>query len=147
MEIGPESDYKQPKWLPKRDQDKRLEARSSGEFLGVNISNEGSKPGILSRIAQTTAAFSRLKIIWRDRNISLASYLLLKLRWCGRSSYPPSFMLLELDLDSRTREKDPSPWDEMLYIGDFWTFPTKTMWRTRRNPAAARMQLECTMIS
>ena len=37
------------------------------------ISNEGSKPEILSRIAQTTAALSRLKIIWRDKNISLAS--------------------------------------------------------------------------
>ena len=37
------------------------------------ISNEGSKPEILSRIAQTTAALSRLKIIWRDTNISLAS--------------------------------------------------------------------------
>ena len=37
------------------------------------LSNEGSKPDILSRIAQTTAALSRLKIIWRDKNISLAS--------------------------------------------------------------------------
>ena len=34
MEIGPDdkSDDKQPKWLPKRDQDKRSEARSSGEL-------------------------------------------------------------------------------------------------------------------
>ena len=31
------------------------------------ISNEGSKPEILSRTAQTTAALSRLKIIWRDK--------------------------------------------------------------------------------
>ena len=37
------------------------------------ISNEGSKPEILSRTAQTIAALSRLKIIWRDKNISLAS--------------------------------------------------------------------------
>ena len=48
------------------------QARRSGE-LGAIISNEGSKPKILSRIAQTTAALSRLKIIWRDTNISLAS--------------------------------------------------------------------------
>ena len=34
---------------------------------------------ILSRIAQTTAALSRLKIIWRDKNISLASKV--KLMW------------------------------------------------------------------
>ena len=43
------------------------------KYLGVIICNEGSKPKILSRIAQTTAALSRLKIIWRDKNISLAS--------------------------------------------------------------------------
>ena len=30
-------------------------------------------PEILSRIAETTAALSRLMIIWRDKNISLAS--------------------------------------------------------------------------
>ena len=43
------------------------------KYLGAIISNEGSKPKILSRTAQTTAALSRLKIIWRDKNISLAS--------------------------------------------------------------------------
>ena len=50
---------KQPKWLPKRDQDKRSEARRSGNFkyLGAIISNEGSKPEILSRITQTIAPF------------------------------------------------------------------------------------------
>ena len=42
-------------------------------YLGSIISNEGSKPEILSRIAQTTAALSRLKIVWRGKNISLAS--------------------------------------------------------------------------
>ena len=68
------SDDKQPKWLPTRDQDKRSEARRSGEFqVGEIISNEGSKPEILSRIVQTAAALSRLKFTWRDKNISLAS--------------------------------------------------------------------------
>ena len=43
------------------------------KYLRAIISNEGSKPKILSRIAQTTAALSRMKIIWRDKNISLAS--------------------------------------------------------------------------
>ena len=72
MEIRQDkSDDKQPKWLPKRDQDKRLEARRSGKW--AVISNEGSKPEILSKIDQTTAALSRLMIIWRDKNISLAS--------------------------------------------------------------------------
>ena len=51
----------------------RLEEVENFKYLGAIISNEGSKPEILSRIAQTTAALSRLKIIWRDKNTSLAS--------------------------------------------------------------------------
>ena len=51
----------------------RLEEVENFTYLGAIISNEGSKLEILSRIAQTTAALSRLKIIRRDKNISLAS--------------------------------------------------------------------------
>ena len=51
----------------------RLEEVENFKYLGAIISIEGSKLEILSRIAQTTAALSRLKIIWRDKNISLAS--------------------------------------------------------------------------
>ena len=51
----------------------RLEEVENFKYLGAIVSNEGSKPEILSRIAQATAALSRLKIIWRDKNISLAS--------------------------------------------------------------------------
>ena len=51
----------------------RLEEVENFKYLGAIISNEGSKPEILSRIAKTTVALSRLKIIWRDKNISLAS--------------------------------------------------------------------------
>ena len=50
-----------------------LEEVENFKYLGAIISNEGSKPEILSRIAQTTAALSRLNFIWRDKNISLAS--------------------------------------------------------------------------
>ena len=51
----------------------RLEAMENVKYLGPVISNGGSKPEILSRIAQTTTALPRLKVIWRDKNISLAS--------------------------------------------------------------------------
>ena len=51
----------------------RLEEVENFKFLGAITFNEGSKPEILSRIAQTTTALSRLKIIWTDKNISLAS--------------------------------------------------------------------------
>ena len=53
--------------------DQRLEEVENFKYLGTIISNEGSKPEILSRVAQTTAVPSRLKIIWRDKNILLAS--------------------------------------------------------------------------
>ena len=39
------------------------------------ITDEGSKPEILSRIAQTTAALTRLKPVWNDRSISLSSLI------------------------------------------------------------------------
>ena len=49
-----------------------LEEVENFKYLGAIIFNEGSKPEILSRIAKTTVALSRLKTIWRDKNISLA---------------------------------------------------------------------------
>ena len=39
------------------------------------MSNEESKPRLLLRIAQTTAAFSSLKVIWKEKNTSLASII------------------------------------------------------------------------
>ena len=51
----------------------KLETVTSFKYLGSVISDEGSKPEILSRIAQTTAALTRLKPVWNERNISLSS--------------------------------------------------------------------------
>ncbi|XP_076445456.1 uncharacterized protein LOC143283171 [Babylonia areolata] len=51
----------------------KLEEVSSFKYLGAIVSDEGSKPEVLSRIAQTTAALSRLKTIWKDKKISLSS--------------------------------------------------------------------------
>ena len=42
-------------------------------YLGAVVSDDGSKPEVLSRIAQATAALTKLKPIWRDNNISLGS--------------------------------------------------------------------------
>ena len=56
-----------------KKKDLRLEEVENFQYLGAIMSNEGSKPESLSRIAQTTAALSRLKIIWRDKNIALDS--------------------------------------------------------------------------
>ena len=50
----------------------RLETVTSFKYQGSVITDEGSKPEILSRIAQTTAALTRLKPVWNDRSISLS---------------------------------------------------------------------------
>ena len=39
----------------------KLETVTSFKYLGLVITDEGSKPEVFSRIAQTTAAFTRLK--------------------------------------------------------------------------------------
>ena len=51
----------------------KLETVTSLKNLGSVITDEGSKPEILSRIAQTTAALTRLKPVWSDKSISLSS--------------------------------------------------------------------------
>ncbi|WP_419613274.1 hypothetical protein, partial [Thiolapillus sp.] len=42
------------------------------KYLGSVIIDKGSKPEILSRIAQTTAALTRLKPVWIDKSTSLS---------------------------------------------------------------------------
>ena len=54
-------------------ENKKLEAVRSLKYLGAIVSDEGSKPEVLSTIAQTTAAVTKLKIIWNDKNITVSS--------------------------------------------------------------------------
>ena len=51
----------------------KLETVASFKYQGSVITDEGSKPEILSRITQTTAALTRLKPVWNDSSISLSS--------------------------------------------------------------------------
>ena len=51
----------------------RLETVTSFKYLGSVVTDEGSKPEILSRISQTAAALTGLKPVWNDRRISLSS--------------------------------------------------------------------------
>ena len=50
----------------------RLETVTSFIYLGSVITDEGSKPEIFSRIAQETAALTRLKPLWNERSISIS---------------------------------------------------------------------------
>ena len=44
---------------------------TSFKYLGSVINAESSKPEILSKMAQTTAALTRQKLVWTDRSLSL----------------------------------------------------------------------------
>ena len=51
----------------------KLGTVTSFKYFGAVVSDDGFKPEVLSRIAQATAALTKLKPIWRDNNISLGS--------------------------------------------------------------------------
>ena len=51
---------------------RKLETVTSFKYLGLVITDEGSKPEILSRVAQATAALTGLKPVWNDRSVSLS---------------------------------------------------------------------------
>ena len=50
----------------------KLDEVDSFKYLGAVVTDQGSKPEVLSRIAQTTS-LARLKTIWSDKHISLSS--------------------------------------------------------------------------
>ena len=51
----------------------KLGTVTSLKYIGTVVSEYGSKLEVLSRIAQATAALTKLKPIWRDNNMSLGS--------------------------------------------------------------------------
>ena len=51
----------------------KIETFTSFKYLGSVLTDESSKPKILSRIVQTTAALTRLKPVWNDMGISVSS--------------------------------------------------------------------------
>ena len=51
----------------------KLETVQSFKYLGSVVTDEGSKQEILSRIAHTIGALTKLKTIWKDKNIALSS--------------------------------------------------------------------------
>ena len=93
--------------------DTSFETVTSFKYLGSVITDEGSKPEILSRIAQTTSALTRLKPVWNDRSISLSSKIQLM---C--SLLASIFLCLWImDPYSRAPKKNTSHGNEVLPQG------------------------------
>ena len=86
----------------------RLETVTSFKYLGSVITDEGSKPEILSRIAQTTAASTRLKPVWIDKSISLSSKI--RLMRCASLSHPSSCMLVNHGPSQQSSKEEYKSW-------------------------------------
>ena len=84
----------------------KFETVTSFKYQGSIITDEGSKPEILSRIAQTTAALTRLQSVSNDRSIYLSSKI-----WLRRSLVTSFFLYAceswTLTADSKEEYK---PW-------------------------------------
>ena len=76
-----QTDDNQRLWHREKDKGKgqRPGTVASFKYLGAVILDDVSKPEILSRIAEATAALTKLKPIWRDNNIYLGSKVKLML--------------------------------------------------------------------
>ena len=78
------------------------ESVTSFKYLGSVITDEGCKPEILSRRAQTTAALTRLKPVWNDRSISLSSKIRLM-------SHPSSCIFLNHGPSHQSSKEEYKP--------------------------------------
>ena len=90
---------------------------TSFKYLGAVVSDDGSKPEVISRIAQATAALTKLKSIWRDNNISLGSKVKL-MRFLVISIFLYAFesWTLTAELEKRTQAFEMKCYRRLLNI-------------------------------
>ena len=82
----------------------KLGSVTSFKYLGAVVSDDGSKPEVLSKIAQATAALTKLKPIWRDNNISLGSKVkLMRFLVISMFLYACESLTLTAELEKRTQ--------------------------------------------
>ena len=77
----------------------KLGTVTSFRYLGAVVLDDGSKPEVLSRIAQATTALTKLKPIWRDNYISLGS----KVKLISIFLYACESWTLTAELEKRTQ--------------------------------------------
>ncbi|KAI0210308.1 Serine-protein kinase ATM [Lamellibrachia satsuma] len=95
----------------------RLEAVTSFRYLGSIITDEGSKPEIPARIAQTTAALTRLKPLWNDRNITVSSKIrLMRSLVMSIFLYACETWTLSADLQKRIQAMEMRCFRKILHI-------------------------------
>ena len=120
----------------------KFETVTSFKYMGSVVSDEGSKPEIFSRIAQTTAALTRLKSVWIDKSISLSSKIRL-MRSLVTSIFPYACESWTLTAELQRRIQAM----EMSATARYYASHTKTMLPTRKSVPRFSKQLDHTKIS
>ena len=97
--------------------DMKLKTARSFKYLGAIVSDEGPKPEVLSRIAQTTAAVTKLKVIWNDKNIAISSKIRL-MRSLAMSIflYACEMWTISADIESRIQALEMRCFHKLLGI-------------------------------
>ena len=95
----------------------KLGTVTSFKYLGAIVSDDGSKPEVLSRIAQATAALTKLKPIWRDNNISLGSKVkLMRSLFISIFLYACESWTLTAELEKRTQAFEMRCYQRLMNI-------------------------------
>ena len=95
----------------------KLGTITSFKYPGAVVSDYGSKPEVLSRIAQATAALTKLKPIWRDNNTSLGSKVkLMRSLVISIFLYACESWTLTAELEKRTHFFDMRCYQRLLNI-------------------------------
>ena len=115
----------------------KLETVTSFKYLCSVITDESSKPEILSRTAQTTAALTRLKPVWNDRSISLSSKIRLM------HSLVTSIFLFACAswTPQRSFKEEYKPW-KWGATSRYYAFHTKTLLPMKKSVPRSSRQLD-----
>ena len=90
---------------------------TSFKYLGTDVSDHGSKPEVLSRIANATAALTKLKPIWRDNNIFLGPKVkLMRSLVISKFLYACESWTLTEELEKRTQAFEMRCYRRLLTI-------------------------------
>ena len=117
----------------------KLETVTSFKYLGSVITDEGSKPETLSRIAQTTAALTRLKPVWNNRCIFLSSKIrLMRSLVTSIFLYASESWTLTAELQRRIQAMEMTCYHKILHI---------SMLSTRKSVPRSSRQLDHTKTS
>ena len=95
---------------------KKLSTVTSFKCLGSVVSDDGSKPEVLLRMAQATSALTKLKPILRDNNISLGSKVKLMHSLVYIFLYAWESWTLTAKLDKRTQAFEVRCYRRLLNI-------------------------------